>query len=239
MKALALLRAALAATALSAAGCSLDIFDVEVHLDTQTYKANFGATPGTIPVVSCDPAAPVDCQIQTPLVDTAIAGLPGAISVKVGCDADTSLCYGEAETRVALTFAVLQDDDFSTNVERRAVSLVREATLAYTVPVNTLTFGLPEIGIYAGPAGSQRETDPGVEALGKIPAVAPGSPLLTEQLVKIDGDSPARKAIEKAIGARKPFVLIIAVTPRVDAGDPMPGGSIEIDMQPRIVIGIR
>jgi hypothetical protein len=237
MKALASLRAALAATVLSAAGCSLDIFDVEVHLDTQTYRANFGSTPGMIPVVSCDPKAPVDCQIETPLVDTAIAGLPGAISVKVGCDAGTSLCYGEAETRVALTFAVLQDEDVSTKLERRAVALVQQATLAYTVPVNTLTFGLPEIGLYTGPAGSQRETDPGVVSLGKIPAVPAGTPLLTEQGLKIDGDSPARKAIEKAIGNREAFVLIIAVTPRVDAGDPMPGGSIEIDMQPRLVVG--
>jgi hypothetical protein len=239
MKALALLRAAVAATALSIAGCSLDIFDVEVHLDTQTYRANFGATPGNIPVVSCDPAAPVDCQIQTPLVDTAIAGLPGAISVKVGCDAATSLCYGEAETRVALTFDLLQDDDFTTNLERRAVSLVQEATLVYTVPVNTLTFRLPEIGIYAGPGGSQRETDPDVVQLSKIPAVEAGNPLTAEQKVKIDGDSPARKAIEKAIGNRDPFVLIIAVTPRVDAGDPMPGGSIEIDLQPRLIVGLR
>ncbi len=239
MKALALLRAALAAGALLVAGCSLDIFDVEVHLDTQTYRANFGATPGTIPVVSCDPSAPVDCQIQAPLVDTAIAGLPGAISVSVGCDAATSLCYGEAEARVALTFAVLQDDDLTTNLERRAVSLVRDARLAYTVPINTLTFGLPDVRLYTGPAGSKRETDPDVVPIGTIPALPAGTPMSVEKEMKIDGDSPARKSIERAIGNREPFVLIISLTPRVDAGDPMPGGSIEIDMQPRMLIGIR
>jgi hypothetical protein len=238
MKALATLRAALAAGMLLAAGCSLDIFDVEVHLDTQTWRADFGATPGSIPVVSCDPSDPVDCEVASPLLDRTLPGLTSALAVHTGCDAHTSLCYGEAEASVAMTFAVLQDDDVSTNLERRAVSFVKDVTLAYTVPVNSLTFSVPDITLHTGPAGSRSRMDHDVVPLGIFPALVAATPVMQEKLLKIDDDA-ALEAIGKAVSDRKPFSLIVSFNPRVDGGDPMPGGSIEIDVQPRLLIGIR
>jgi hypothetical protein len=238
MKALATLRAALAAGVLLVAGCSLDIFDVEVHLDTQTWRADFGATPGSIPVVSCDPVDPVDCEVASPLLDRSLPGLTSALAVHTGCDVATSLCYGEAEASVAMTFAVLQDDDLSTNLERRAISYVRDVTLAYTVPVNSLTFSVPQISLHAGPAGSRSRSDKGVVPVGSFPALVAKTPVAGEKLLEIDGDA-ALDAIGAAVGDRKPFTLIVSFSPRVDGGDPMPGGAIEIDVQPRLLIGFR
>jgi hypothetical protein len=238
MRPLATLRAALAAGALLVAGCSMDIFDVEAHLDTQTYHYDFGSTQGTVPIVACNPAGPSTCSLDSPQIDAAIGAIPGAVTLSLGCDGSTNRCYGEAKARVALTFAVLQDDDLATRVERHAASFVQEATLAYTVPVNTLTFGVPQIDIYTGPEGSLRETDKDVVVVGSIPALAAATTLATEQQLKLDGDSPARKSIADAVGDRRAFVVIIAITPRLDGGAPVPAGQIEIALQPRLLLGL-
>jgi hypothetical protein len=237
VKALAMLRAALAALALLVGGCSLDIFDVQANLDTQTFRYDFGSTQGTVPVVACSPGAPGSCDLSSPEISSAIAGIPGAVTLSLACDGGTSRCYGEAEARVALTFAVLQDDDLTTRIERRAASLVHGATLAYTVPVNTLTIAVPQIDIYTGPEGTAHETDPGVVAVGSIPPLAAATPVTVEQQLQVSGDSPARKSIADAVGDRRAFVLLLALTPRLDGGAPIPAGAIEIDVQPRLLLG--
>jgi hypothetical protein len=147
------------------------------------------------------------------------------------------MCFAEASARVAQAVAVLQDDSFSSRVGRNALSLVKLADIAYTVPANTMSIEIPRIDVYAGPAGSQRETDPGVAAVGSTQPIAPGTVITDAQHMIIDDNSPARPVIEHAIESQQDFVFIVVATPRMDAGSPIPAGSVQVDIFPKIKVG--
>jgi hypothetical protein len=236
-KGVLLLGVGVAAGALSA-GCSNDIFDVQVDLQSQVYRADFGAPAGDIPTVACDPAVPQACGAGTTVaVDVMPGGVPGEVMVALGCDGATTRCFAQAEARLAMAVNVLQDEDFVTKVERRAIGLVRVVDVGYTVPANTLTFEVPQVDIYAGPEGSRRETDPGVAIVGSTAPIPAGATFSAEQHVTITDDTPAQPVIEDAIRNQRTFVFIVVLAPRLESGSPVPAGAIEINVSPRLLIG--
>jgi hypothetical protein len=228
--------AALMALWLGAAGCSADVFDVQVDLKTQAYQLDFGPPRGEIPVVACG-AADV-CGGGTVLSASGAPDAPPAdVQVALGCDPATGRCFAQADARVAFTVDVLQDDAFTTKIERRAINLVRVADLAYTVPTNTLTVEIPQIDVYVGPAGARSESDDGVVPVDSIHPVAAGVTFTSERHLTVSDDSPARAVIESSIQSKQPFVFVFATAPRVEAGSPIPAGALEIDLYPRIELG--
>src|SRR4029077_15706793 len=134
---------------------------------TETYRPDFGAATGTIPVIACDPAAPGACADGTVVDVTApTKGTPADIQVSTGCDAASDRCFAQASARVPYTVDVFQDDAFTSKDASHVVEFVRIADFAYSVSMNSFTFDVPQIDIYVGPAGTTRETDPGVVAVG-------------------------------------------------------------------------
>jgi hypothetical protein len=225
----------------AAASCGTDVFDVDVNLATQSFALDFGQQSGTIPTASCDDTVvqQVCGDAPTVAVDTSsTTGVPSDVEVQLGCDPGSGQCYVQASAHASQAVDVLQDDSLSSRIERHMLGFVQLADVAYTVPVNTLTFDIPQIDIYAGPAGSQRETDPGVALVGSTQPIAAGT-VVTEPLhVIIDKDAPARPVIEHAVENKQEFVFIVVANPRLGAGAPIPAGAVQIDVSPKLVVGL-
>jgi len=225
--------------ALAAAGCGMDVFDVDIDLAPQTFTLDFGQQSGTVPAIACNDAIVQEaCSSSSSFtIDTSsTAGTPSQVDVALGCDGNGQ-CFAEASARVAQPVSVLQDDDFSSRVARHALSLVKLADIAYTIPANTMSIEVPKIDVYAGPAGSVRETDPGVAAVGSTQPIPAGTVINDAQHLIIDDNTPARPVIEHAIENKQDFVFIVVATPRMDAGSPIPAGSVQVDIIPHIKVG--
>src|SRR5262249_26544654 len=133
---------------------------------------------------------------------------------------------------------VIQDDSFTSKIERHALGFVKVADVAYTIPANTLTFDIPSVDVYAGPAGATRETDPGVALLGSTGPIAAGTTTTSEQHLIVKDDNPARPVIEHAVEHKQDFVFIVVASPRMNAGNPVPAGSIQIVVAPKLTVGL-
>jgi len=220
-----------------AAGC--DVFDFSVSLTSQTFKLDFGQQSGTVPAVACD-AAPDICgsTLAVNFDTSSTAGVPSDVDVAVACDTSSGQCYAQANARAAQTVGVLQDDDFSSKVGRNGVAFVKKVDVGYTIPSNTLTFDIPQLDVYAGPAGSVRETDPGVALVGHTQPIAAGVTTTTQVHMAIGDDAPALPVIQHAIEHKQDFVFIVVASPRLNAGNPVPAGAIEIEVFPKLTIGL-
>ena len=225
--------------AIAAAGCG-DIFDFDVDLATQTFTLDFGQQTGTVPAIACNDASVQQaCAGSSSFtIDTSSStgSAPSQVDVALGCDGN-GMCFAEASARVAQSVSVLQDNSFSSRVGRHALGLVKLADIAYTVPANSMTIDIPKVDVYAGPAGSQRETDPGVAVVGSTQPIPAGTMITDQQHMIIDDNTPARPVIEHAIENKQDFVFIVVATPRMDAGSPIPAGSVQVDIYPHLKVG--
>jgi hypothetical protein len=228
----------MAAAVLGLAACTPDLFDVNVDLSPHSFAADFGPPSGTIPAVPCDVSGENTCASQ-PAVAASTTATDADVDVSLACDGATSRCFAAARARVAYPLDVLQDDAFVTKVERRAISVVRVVDLAYTLPVNTLTFDVPRIDVYVGPAGTRTETDSGAVLVDSIDAVAAGVPLTEPRHLVLADDSPARDLIQASIQQQQTFVFVVVASPRLEAGAPVPAGAFEVDLFPKLTLGFR
>jgi len=235
-RALAALVAAGAVTG-TIVGCGL--FDFDVDLAAQTFTLDFGQQTGVMPAIACDATAGACDSAAAFNVDTSgMAGVPSQVEVALGCDTSTSQCYAQATARALQSVGVIQDDSFTSKVERHSLSFVKLADIAYAITSNTLTFDIPQVAVYAGPAGSTRETDPGVALLGTTEPIAAGATTTASQHLIVTDDSPARPVIEHAVEHKQDFVFIVVASPRLNAGNPVPAGAITIEVFPKLTIGL-
>jgi len=217
-------------------GC--DMLDFDVNLSPQTFKLDFGQQTGMMPTVACSGAADPCGSVPALAFDTSgQSGGPSSVDVALACDANAGTCYAQASARASQTMGVLQGDGTWSAIERHSLGLVKSADIAYTIPANTLNFDIPHVDIYAGPAGSTRETDPGVASLGSTGAIKAGVTSTETSHVAVGDGNPGRSVIEDAISNKRDFVFIAVASPRLDAGSPVPAGAVQIDVKPKLVVG--
>ena len=217
--------------------CSSDIFDVNVALASHAYSADFGSATGTIPTVTCATGMPSICDTQQRDAVVATPG-PTNVSVDIGCDAASMRCFAEATARLTYTLDVLQDNDFITKVERHSTWIVHSVDLAYTVPTNTLTFAVPQVDVYVGPPGTTTETDAGVSFVDSTTPIAAGTTFVDQPMhLTLASGSPARDFIASSVQSKQPIVFVVVMTQRLEAGSPVPAGSLELDISPSLELG--
>jgi hypothetical protein len=223
-----------------APGCSGDIFDVSVDLRPEAFSFDLGSPEGTIPTVACDPGAPDTCAVagaDTVQATAATVAGPAQVQVSLGCDGGSGRCFAEADARLPLTVDVSEDEGFTGAAEDRAISFVRVADIAYTVPTNTLTFDVPTIDVYVGPPGVTSEADPQAAFVDHTGGISAMSPVSEPRHLVVTHDSPAGALIETSIRDRKPFVVLLVAKPHVNSGAPVPAGALEVDLFPRVTLG--
>jgi hypothetical protein len=230
---------ALAVTCFAALyACSPDVLDVDVDLAPHAFPADFGPpSNNTIPIVTCDATMAGVCGGNQTLAVTTSDGSPD-VSVNLGCDSSTSRCFAQAHARMTYGLDVLQDDAFITRVERHVIPVVRVVDIAYTIPNNTLTFEIPQVDVYVGPAGTHAETDADVVLVDSIRPIAAGLPVTDARHLTLAANSDARTLIESSIQNKETFVFVVVTAPRLEAGAPVPSGAFEIDIFPKVTLGL-
>ena len=218
-------------------GCSEDIFDVDVEL-ANAFAVDFGSATGTIPTVTCDAQNPTICGAVMALE---FMGASGQATITPGCDGATAHCFAQADARVNYTVDVLQDESFTSRVGRRAVKLVRKVDVTIAIPINTMTFEIPQIDIFVGPPGTQQPSDPGVFPVDVVRSIAAGTTIAAAEarhLVVADG-SPARNLIESSVTSKTPFVFVVTLAPRLESGAALPAGMLAVEVQTLLGLGLR
>jgi hypothetical protein len=220
---------------MAATSCDSNIFDIDVDLSSVTLAADFGTTTATLPAIPCDPAAPAACAVDV----VALQPTAGAtVTVAPTCDAGALTCFADASAVLSQEVAVLQDDAFVTRVERRSTSLVESVDLAYTMPINTLSFDVTDATVYVGPSGSTAPTDAGVVLVDTLPVITAGQTFTEPRRLTIAAGTDAGNLIESSIRSKLPFAFILVVTtPRLGPGDPVPSGAFQIDILPTVKLG--
>jgi len=237
---------ALAAAALTT-GCG-DLASADVALDSTALRADFGAAAGSIPPLACTASSASAC-----------AAVPAPVGVsgwQVGCDATAHQCFGQADLRIEQTVAVANPSSLDSALGRDAAPYLRGIDVAYTIPINTLTFALakiqlfvvasgavaPDAGTAVGDGGTTLEAAPaeaGDVLVGNADPLAAGQLLSDARHLSIGEGTPAFTAIANQVESGQNLGLAVVVSPRVVAGAPLPAGAVEVICQPTLHFAVR
>jgi len=78
-----------------------------------------------------------------------------------------------------------------------------------------------------------------VLAVGSIALVPAGTVVVDPpRNVALEDGSTARDFIEASVIQRQPFVFVLVMAPRLDAGAPLPAGVLEVSLIPRLRVGV-
>ena len=222
-------------------GCSADVFDLNVDLGARSFALDFGQPSGTIPTVTCDEAIAQEVCGSSPsaAVDTSsTTGVPSDVVVALGCDDSTDRCFAQASAHLSQPVNVLQDDAYrhARRTPRADVRAPRRCRVHDSVQHVDVRDPADRYLCRAGRRAARDRS--GCCHRGQHATGRRGTVVTDAQHVTISDDTPARPLIEDAIENKQEFVFIVVANPRLEAGAPIPAGAVQIDVFPKLVVGL-
>jgi len=213
--------------ALAAGGCGTTEQDQKLGTQTFQYMIPASGLPAgfALPPIPCSDAA-----ICNTFLKQANIQVPGLTPV---CAAGT--CGADLKLTILYVIDASSDPAFTLGIAQGEADSMRDVKMTYGI-TSTVNLAIDQIDVYAGADGLRGPADPRSNYLGTVgPVAAMGSIAYSPDnyLLIADGTPPHTQFINYAKHPENKFdVLMVATTPRLKAGDPIPAGAIEIQMIP-------
>lgn len=226
-------------------GCGLldDITVYKYEADPQEISQDFGSETGKFPEI--------DCTANDQLCTAMSVTLPPSATVacEAAATAGTKHCVAHYDLTVHQTIDLSKQASFPSAVlDSPVVSLVSLDTVRYwTSSPQTFDTATPPLDIYVGDANATAPTDKGVQKLGtigSIPASMPpsakpdctmGAATSKETACDMQLTDAGKKLLETlAKSFKTPFSILVVGHLTIRGGDPMPGGKLDLFVEPVI-----
>ena len=215
---------------LAAAGCGATAMDQT--LGTQTFDYMIPATPvppgTTLPSIPC-----TDATVCKSFLAAGGISIPGLTPV---CAAN--VCQADLKLTILYIIDASNDPAFTLGIAQGEADSMRDVKMTYGIS-STVNLAINQIDVYVGPDGLRATADPNAIYLGTVGPIPPMSniPDGMNYLLLADG-TPAHTAfVNYAKHPENKFdVLMVATTPRLMPGDPIPAGMIEVRMIPIVTL---
>jgi hypothetical protein len=218
-------------------------YDVPPQEVLQDISQALSGLSGTFPTVDCTASASL-CSM---------AGTPPA-SATITCDTSAttpgkSACALHYDLTIHQTINLSQEANFPTAVtDSPAISLVTLDDVGYWAgPAEMLNVATPPLDIYIGGMTATAPTDSGVQQLGTIGSIPPGTaPSTAPDCTKGAATSmstacdlqltPTGTQVFETLAKtfQTPFNIIVVGHLTVNGGEPVPQGKVDLFLQPQI-----
>ena len=222
--------AALLGLAGAAPGCGVTEQEMKLAQQTYTYDLNFNVPPliSSIPPIPCtDSLVCANTLRAVGITDTRIVPI---------CP-DKVTCAADARLTVYYNISVANDPAFTLGIAQRMADSIRDVKMTYGV-TSTVNVDIEKIDVYLGPNEARSVTAPGVSYLGRVgPIPKMGTLPDGENFLLIqDGSMPHMQFVENTKHPETPFTVLLAISTRLVAGDPIPKGGIEVRLVPVVTL---
>ena len=216
--------------AVAAAGCGATPQDQKLGQQTFTYTIPPTGLPSgfSLPPIAC-----ADVSTCYSFLRAANINLPGLTPV---CDAN--YCAADLKLTILYVIDAVNDPAFTLGIAQSEADKFRDVKMTYGI-TSTINLAINQIDVYVGKDGLRSPSDPNSIYLGTVgPVAAMGVVPDGQNYLLIEDGTPAHtQFVNYAKHPENKFnVLMVATTPRLKAGDPIPAGGIEVRMVPIVTL---
>jgi hypothetical protein len=214
----------------AAAGCGATAMDQKLGQQTFDYMIPANPLPpGTpLPSIAC-----TDATVCSNFLRASGVSIPGLSPV---CAAN--VCQADLKLTILYIIDASNDPAFTLGIAQGEADSMRDVKMTYGI-TSTVNLAINQIDVYVGPDGLRSTSDPNSIYLGTVGPIAAMSNIPDgDNYLLLEDGTPAHTAfVNYAKHPENKFdVLMVAQTPRLKPGDPIPSGKIEVRMVPIVTL---